>query len=75
MFLRTIWSTPGLPLLERLRRTRDWAALQAAVALPLRVRYWVTLTEIGKVTATSKNVPATPLDEILSNLDTPKSLT
>lgn len=74
MLLRTIWTLPTLPLSERLRRTRDWSAQQVAAALPLRVRYWVTLAEIGKATMSSENVPATPLDEILHNLATPKSM-
>lgn len=74
MRLRTIWSTPGLPLIERLRRTRDWSALQVVAALPLRVRYWTTIVEIGKATMTSENVPATPLNDILHHLDRPKNV-
>lgn len=73
MRFTTIWD-PRIPLSlkERLRRTRDWAALEVAVRLPRRIRYWVAIHEIGKATKTSKNVPATPVDEVLRNLDRPK---
>lgn len=75
MKFTTIWDpTMPLPLRERLKRTRDWAAMEIGAHLPLRIRYWVTLQEIGKATMTSKNVPATPLDEILQKLDSPQVL-
>ena len=70
----TIWSIPAMTITERLRRTRDWAAMEFGARLPLRVRYWVTMSEIGRATMTSPNIPATPLDEVLKNLDHPKSL-
>ena len=57
---------------ERFYRLRDWAAMTVALKLPLRVRYWVTLLEIGKATKNSLNVPATPLDDVVKNLDAPK---
>lgn len=75
MKLRTIWTIPAMTTAERLRRSRDWAASATAARLPKRVRYWVTLQEIGKATMTSRDVPATPLSDILQNLDAPKSLT
>lgn len=68
----SIWSMPSYPLRERLYRTRDWAALTATHFVPLRLRFWIVMRELGKATATSANVPATPLDEILRNLDRPK---
>ena len=74
MRFKTIWSLPAMSLGERLRRTRDWAAQKIASSLPVRVRYWVTLQEVGKATMTSPNVPATPLDEVIRNLDAPKNL-
>lgn len=74
MRFRTIWSLRGLPLVERLARTRDWAAMTAAGKLPLRVRYWATILEVGHATAKSPNVPATPLSDVLSNLRTPRNL-
>lgn len=75
MRFRTIWTLPAMSFGERLRRTRDWAAREVAAHLPLRIRYWVTLQEVGRATMTSRNVPATPLDEILRNLKTPRDLT
>lgn len=74
MRLRLIWTMPAMTMTERFRRTRDWAALAVASKLPLRLRYWVTLQEIGRATMKSENVPATPLDEVLRGLATPKSL-
>jgi len=75
MRFTTIWTIPAMTLRERLSRTRDWAAQEVAARLPKRIRYWTTLQEIGRATMTSPHVPATPLDEILRNLDTPKNLT
>lgn len=72
MRLRTIWSIRAMSLMERLRRTRDWAAMRVAANLPIRVRFWVSILEIGHATAKSENVPATPCDEILNNLRKPK---
>ena len=37
--------------------------------LPRKIRYLVTVMELGKATRNSKNVPATPLEEIMANLD------
>jgi hypothetical protein len=72
MRLKTIWTIPGMKTAERLHRTLEWSAQVAASRLPLRVRYWATIQEIGKATRDSENVPATRLDEILYNLDYPK---
>lgn len=72
MRFRTIWSIRAMSLPERLRRTRDWAAMEIAARLPLRIRYWVTIHELAKATYTSSDVPATSLEEILKNLETPK---
>lgn len=68
----TIWTLKGMDLKERLTRTRDWAAMEIGAHLPLRVRYWTTLQEIGRATMTSPNVPATPLEDILRDLEKPK---
>lgn len=57
-----------MSIMERLRRTREWANLKVAAHLPKQLRYWVTVVELGKATRNSQNVPATPLDEILQNL-------
>lgn len=66
--------TSGYPLKEKFRRLRDWAAMEIGSRLPLRIRYWVTLIEIGKATRESMNIPATPLDEVLRHLEAPKSM-
>lgn len=73
MRFTTIWDfTYPLPLKERLRRTRDWAALEIAIRLPKRIRYWCAISEIGKATMESPNVPASTVDYILPRLDRPK---
>lgn len=68
MRLKTIWTIPSMSMAERLRRTVDWSAMKTAKVLPSRVRYWVTLIEIAKATETSPHIPATPLEDILKNL-------
>jgi hypothetical protein len=68
MRLSTIWSIPCMSTMERLRRTREWANMEVASRLPQRLRYWVTMMEIAKATRNSPNIPGTPLDEILKNL-------
>lgn len=74
MRFRSIWTLRGMTLTERLRRTRDWAAMTVGRHLPKRVRYWTTISEVGKATMHSRNVPATTLDEIVVHLDAPKGL-
>lgn len=77
MRLSTIWSLRGMSTMERLRRTREWSAMEVASHLPLRIRYWVTIQEIAKVTTQklpNEEVPSIPLSDILSNLDAPKSV-
>lgn len=74
MRFRTIWTMPAMKLSERLRRTRDWFAGEVASALPLRVRYWVTMQMLAKVSMDPPNVPAMNLGDILKKLDVPKSM-
>lgn len=71
MKISTIWTLRGCPLKERLLRTRDSLAMSIAAHLPLRIRYWCTMIELGHATKNSPNVPATSLDEILKNLQAP----
>lgn len=71
MRFRTIWTIPAMTFLERLRQTRDWGAMKIAAHLPLRVRFWVAIQEIGHATAKSENIPATPLTEVLDGLRRP----
>lgn len=70
----TIWTIPAMTLGERLSRTRDCLAMAIGRRLPLRIRFWVTMQEIGKATSNSPNVPMTALQEILKELDIPKSM-
>lgn len=70
----TIWTTPALSLMERIHRTRDWGFAEVALKLPVRLKYFVTLQQIGKATRTSKDIPATSLSDILRNLEAPKDL-
>jgi len=72
MRLKLIWTIPSMSTMERLRRTREWATMELARRLPRRLRYWVTILEIGKATTKSPDIPATPLDEVLKNLDAPR---
>lgn len=74
MKFTTIWTMPACTLREKLRRTRDWAAQKTGHALPLRVRYWVTMGELAKATTDSSNVLATPLDQLLRDMDAPRSM-
>jgi hypothetical protein len=74
MKFKTIWFMPGLTLKIRLGRTRESIARGIAVRLPLRIRWHVTMQMLGQATTHSKNVPATPLDEILRDLDRPKNV-
>jgi len=69
MKLKTIWTLQSMPTMERLRRTREWATIEVARRLPQKLKYWVTMQELAKATRNSHNIPATPLDEVLSNLD------
>lgn len=69
----TIWTLPACTIREKLRRTRDWAAQRVGSFLPQRVRYFVTLREIARATRESKNIPATPLEDVLRNLVAPRN--
>lgn len=74
MTLKLIWTLDYLSLSERLRRTRDWAAWKIAGNLPLRIRYLTTIGEIGKAVRKSPDIPATPLSDVLQNLEAPKNM-
>lgn len=75
MRFRTIWDPRlNFSARERLSRTRDSLTMALAAKLPLRLRYWVTMQEIGRATMDSPNVPATPLCKVLSGLQAPKGM-
>lgn len=73
MRLRSIWSLPSYPLAERLRRTRDWAAMAVAARLPLRVRFWVAVQQIAAASTVDpqKVVPEMDLEYIMNNMPRP----
>jgi hypothetical protein len=48
--------------------------MELARKLPKRLKYYVTLQQIGKATLDSPNVLGTRLEDILKNLETPKNL-
>lgn len=58
-----------MTLMERLRRSVDWAAMEAAAKLPKRIKYWATIQNMAKATRTSPHIPAEPLENILKNLE------
>lgn len=76
MKLTTIWSLPAMSLIERLRRTREALAMSVAARLPVRIRYWVAILAISKVSQLpqfgTKAIGLISADEILQNLDKPK---
>jgi hypothetical protein len=57
-----------LPFSEKIQRTKDLWAMCMSDWLPKRASYWITIRQIGKATMTSQNVPATSLDNVLTNL-------
>jgi len=69
MRFTTIWTLRHMSLGERFRRTGEWALHTIGSKLPVRMRYFITIGEIAKATTNSPNIPATPLEDILKNLD------
>lgn len=74
MRLKTIWTINSMSTVERLRRTWDLGFQKLATKLPVRLKYWVTIQQMAKASINSPNIPATPLEEIMKNLDAPKNL-
>lgn len=68
----TIITMPAMTFSEKLYSLRDWAAQEIGRKLPVRVRYWVTLQEIGRATMTHHHVPAATVDYVIKNLDHPE---
>jgi hypothetical protein len=69
MRFTTIWDfTMPMALRERINRTLDLWAMCMADWLPKRAVYWITMRQLGRATMTSQNVPATSLDNVLTNL-------
>lgn len=76
MRLSTIWSIPAMTLAERLQRTRDWAFSEVAARLPVRLRYFVAVQQMAKVSQRLPNVavPEITFEQFMKNIDTPKRL-
>lgn len=76
MNFKTIWTLRGLPLKERLLRTRDWAAIKVAVNLPVRVRYWSAVCTMAGVSTKPPLDTREPMgitvEEVMTNMDRPK---
>lgn len=73
MKLATIWTLPAMSVVERLRRTRESLAMSVAARLPVRIKYWVTILAISKVSQMpqfgTKAIGLISADEILQNLE------
>jgi len=76
MNLISIWSLPSYPLRERLRRTREWAAMTAASKIPLRIKYWAAVQQIAAASTVDpkKVVPEMDLEYIMRNMPQPTSV-
>lgn len=69
MRYRTIWTLNGLPFRERLSRTKERVVMDVAHHLPKRLKYWVVMLELGRLTKDSPNVPGTTVDDILRQMN------
>lgn len=69
MNLKYIWTMPGMSFRERIERNNEWWLITLAALTPRRIRYYVTLMELGKATIESPDIPATLLSDILQKLD------
>ena len=58
---RTIWTMPGMPLRERLIRTREWLLGATAHRMPRALAYWAF---IDVVTRYSREHPHAVVPEI-----------
>lgn len=76
MKLSTIWSLQGMSTMERLRRSREWGVQKIASKLPVRLKYWVTIQQLARVSVKMPDaeIPAIKMEDILKNLDAPKNL-
>jgi hypothetical protein len=63
MKLSAIWSSPTLTTMARIRRTRDLCAMTIARKLPVRVKYYATLQQIGNKTIDTPNKSVSALVE------------
>jgi len=57
--------------IERLRRTREWAAMEVAHRLPKKIKYWVMINGLVKATmAFNDSSPGEiTVEDVLKNMD------
>lgn len=66
MRLSTIWTIQSMSTIERLRRTREWAAMEVAHRLPKQIKYWTVMETLVKATP---NAPEdTTVGDVLNSL-------
>jgi hypothetical protein len=76
MKFTTIWTIPAMTLSERMRRTREWAAMTAASKLPLRVKYWAGIQQLAAASTKDPHqvVPEMTMTQILQAMPAPKNV-
>lgn len=76
MKLATIWTIPAMTLSERLRRTRERAAMKAASKIPLRIKYWAAVQQIAAASTVDphKVVPEMDTEYIMRNMPQPANV-
>ena len=73
MKLATTWTLPAMTLTERLRRTKEWAAMKVAGMIPARIKYWAAVQQIAAASTVDPNkvVPEMDLEYILRHMPHP----
>ena len=72
----TSWTIPAMTVRERLRRTRDWAAMTVASKIPVRIKYWAAVQQIAAASWVDpkKVVPEMDTEYIMRNMPQPASI-
>lgn len=65
MRITTIWSIPGIPLAERLRRTKEWAAIKTARRLPTSVKYWTCVGVATLAAGPEQYPPSVTIEQMM----------
>ena len=73
MKLATTWTLPAMTLTERLRRTKEWAAMKVAGMIPAHIKYWAAVQQIAAASTVDPNkvVPEMDLEYILRHMPHP----
>lgn len=66
MRLRTIWTFPGLPLPERIDRTKEWGWRTLAHRLPRRLAYWSLIDSGVRAMRSDEIVPEVLYMDVLT---------